>query len=294
MDSSYPSSPVTGPLSRGQRRASEVSIASQVSGMADSYTASNIANSKCSQYQPASLSLSSTHTNTGPLILSLCITPTLLCISVSFLSSFILSLSDSTHTLHQPSQTDLPPCSLSTSAQPDVTAALSPRLFVQSPSAASRQPAEPALAPLSTVCLTLIHCLDVNAMNRCCIYLTFAMHVEHLPPSAIPASSTPHCSVCQDDQYSVLLCVGCVLRKHPLPSRFHFCFVPTAFILLHIHVLAPTVRAWKCRAIVSAVLLLFAALTTTFLLSQSLSEAALTSSHHCVRLLLTNVHPFTM
>ncbi|XP_036954668.1 membrane-associated phosphatidylinositol transfer protein 2-like isoform X5 [Acanthopagrus latus] len=44
MDSSYPSSPVTGPLSRGQRRASEVSIASQVSGMADSYTASNIAN----------------------------------------------------------------------------------------------------------------------------------------------------------------------------------------------------------------------------------------------------------
>lgn len=54
MDSSYPSSPVTGPLSRGQRRASEVSIASQVSGMADSYTATNIANSKCSQYQPVS------------------------------------------------------------------------------------------------------------------------------------------------------------------------------------------------------------------------------------------------
>ncbi|KAM3610816.1 uncharacterized protein V6R79_009185 [Siganus canaliculatus] len=44
MDNSYPSSPVTGPLSRGQRRASEVSIASQVSGMADSYTATNIAN----------------------------------------------------------------------------------------------------------------------------------------------------------------------------------------------------------------------------------------------------------
>lgn len=57
MDSSYPSSPVTGPLSRGQRRASEVSIASQVSGMADSYTATNIANSKCSQYQTVSLSL---------------------------------------------------------------------------------------------------------------------------------------------------------------------------------------------------------------------------------------------
>ena len=57
MDSSYPSSPVTGPLSRGQRRASEVSIASQVSGMADSYTATNVANSKCSQHQPVSLSL---------------------------------------------------------------------------------------------------------------------------------------------------------------------------------------------------------------------------------------------
>lgn len=58
MDSSYPSSPVTGPLSRGQRRASEVSIASQVSGMADSYTATSIANSKCSQYQrPAFSSL---------------------------------------------------------------------------------------------------------------------------------------------------------------------------------------------------------------------------------------------
>uniref|UniRef100_A0AAQ4PFR4 DDHD domain-containing protein n=1 Tax=Gasterosteus aculeatus aculeatus TaxID=481459 RepID=A0AAQ4PFR4_GASAC len=44
MDSSYPSSPITGPLSRGQRRASEVSIASQVSGMADSYATSNVAN----------------------------------------------------------------------------------------------------------------------------------------------------------------------------------------------------------------------------------------------------------
>ncbi|KAL6114146.1 pitpnm2 [Pungitius sinensis] len=44
MDSSYPSSPITGPLSRAQRRASEVSIASQVSGMADSYTTSNVAN----------------------------------------------------------------------------------------------------------------------------------------------------------------------------------------------------------------------------------------------------------
>lgn len=51
MDSSYPSSPVTGPLCRGQRRASEVSIASQVSGMADSYTATNIANSKFSPPQ---------------------------------------------------------------------------------------------------------------------------------------------------------------------------------------------------------------------------------------------------
>uniref|UniRef100_A0A4W5NFP0 Phosphatidylinositol transfer protein membrane associated 2 n=1 Tax=Hucho hucho TaxID=62062 RepID=A0A4W5NFP0_9TELE len=48
MDSSYPSSPVTGPHCWGLRRASEVSIASQVSGMADSYTATNIANSNLS------------------------------------------------------------------------------------------------------------------------------------------------------------------------------------------------------------------------------------------------------
>ncbi|XP_062237893.1 membrane-associated phosphatidylinositol transfer protein 2-like isoform X2 [Platichthys flesus] len=58
MDSSYPSSPVTGPLSRGQRRASEVSIASQVSGMADSYTATNIANTNsCQINQSKKLSL---------------------------------------------------------------------------------------------------------------------------------------------------------------------------------------------------------------------------------------------
>ncbi|XP_043968636.1 membrane-associated phosphatidylinositol transfer protein 2-like isoform X5 [Gambusia affinis] len=44
MDSSYPSSPIMGPYSRGQRRASEISIASQVSGMADSFTATSIAN----------------------------------------------------------------------------------------------------------------------------------------------------------------------------------------------------------------------------------------------------------
>ncbi|XP_058850499.1 membrane-associated phosphatidylinositol transfer protein 2-like isoform X10 [Acipenser ruthenus] len=44
MDNSSPSSPNTAPHFRGFRRASEVSIASQVSGMADSYTASNIAN----------------------------------------------------------------------------------------------------------------------------------------------------------------------------------------------------------------------------------------------------------
>uniref|UniRef100_A0A8C9WQZ3 Phosphatidylinositol transfer protein membrane associated 2 n=1 Tax=Scleropages formosus TaxID=113540 RepID=A0A8C9WQZ3_SCLFO len=44
VDSSYPSSPITAPQCRGTRRASEVSIASQVSGMADSYTATNIAN----------------------------------------------------------------------------------------------------------------------------------------------------------------------------------------------------------------------------------------------------------
>ncbi|XP_072443748.1 membrane-associated phosphatidylinositol transfer protein 2 isoform X2 [Chiloscyllium punctatum] len=50
MESSSPSSPLTAPIFRGFRRASEVSIASQVSGMADSYTASNIANKQ--NYHP--------------------------------------------------------------------------------------------------------------------------------------------------------------------------------------------------------------------------------------------------
>uniref|UniRef100_A0A672NM44 Phosphatidylinositol transfer protein membrane associated 2 n=1 Tax=Sinocyclocheilus grahami TaxID=75366 RepID=A0A672NM44_SINGR len=43
-DHSNPSSPVSVPAFRGARRASETSIASQVSGLVDSYTASNIAN----------------------------------------------------------------------------------------------------------------------------------------------------------------------------------------------------------------------------------------------------------
>ncbi|XP_062869720.1 membrane-associated phosphatidylinositol transfer protein 2 isoform X3 [Trichomycterus rosablanca] len=44
IENSYPSSPASAPASRIIRRPSEVSIASQVSGLADSYTASNIAN----------------------------------------------------------------------------------------------------------------------------------------------------------------------------------------------------------------------------------------------------------
>lgn len=42
-----PSSPGAAPTTRGFRRASEISIASQVSGMAESYTASSIAQSEC-------------------------------------------------------------------------------------------------------------------------------------------------------------------------------------------------------------------------------------------------------
>uniref|UniRef100_A0A671N1S4 Membrane-associated phosphatidylinositol transfer protein 2-like n=1 Tax=Sinocyclocheilus anshuiensis TaxID=1608454 RepID=A0A671N1S4_9TELE len=53
-DHSNPSSPASVPAFRGARRASETSIASQVSGLVDSYTASNIANSK----------LTHTHTHT--------------------------------------------------------------------------------------------------------------------------------------------------------------------------------------------------------------------------------------
>uniref|UniRef100_A0A8D0DYM1 Phosphatidylinositol transfer protein membrane associated 2 n=1 Tax=Salvator merianae TaxID=96440 RepID=A0A8D0DYM1_SALMN len=44
MESASPSTPISAPQFRGFRRASETSIASQVSGMAESYTASNIAN----------------------------------------------------------------------------------------------------------------------------------------------------------------------------------------------------------------------------------------------------------
>ncbi|XP_017344550.1 membrane-associated phosphatidylinositol transfer protein 2 isoform X6 [Ictalurus punctatus] len=44
LENSYPSSPASAPASRNIRRPSEVSIASQVSGLVDSYTASNIAN----------------------------------------------------------------------------------------------------------------------------------------------------------------------------------------------------------------------------------------------------------
>uniref|UniRef100_A0A672U4L8 Phosphatidylinositol transfer protein membrane associated 2 n=1 Tax=Strigops habroptila TaxID=2489341 RepID=A0A672U4L8_STRHB len=58
MESTSLSTPISAPQFRGFRRASEISIASQVSGMADSYTASNIANSKCftPSETPASLS----------------------------------------------------------------------------------------------------------------------------------------------------------------------------------------------------------------------------------------------
>ncbi|XP_063820607.1 membrane-associated phosphatidylinositol transfer protein 2 isoform X8 [Pseudophryne corroboree] len=44
VENASPSSPITAPHFRGYRRASEISIASQVSGMAESYTASNIVN----------------------------------------------------------------------------------------------------------------------------------------------------------------------------------------------------------------------------------------------------------
>uniref|UniRef100_A0A8C2ATS6 Phosphatidylinositol transfer protein membrane associated 2 n=1 Tax=Cyprinus carpio TaxID=7962 RepID=A0A8C2ATS6_CYPCA len=48
-DHSNPSSPASVPAFRGARRASETSIASQVSGLVDSYTASNIANTQACQ-----------------------------------------------------------------------------------------------------------------------------------------------------------------------------------------------------------------------------------------------------
>lgn len=48
-----PSSPGAAPATRGFRRASEISIASQVSGMAESYTASSIAQSECLACPPS-------------------------------------------------------------------------------------------------------------------------------------------------------------------------------------------------------------------------------------------------
>lgn len=122
MDSSYPSSPVTGPYFRGVRRASEVSIASQVSGMADSYTATSIANSKFSCYhkylsRPPFLSLS--------LFLPLTQTLVLIAVRLSLYQSvlsflyFLLSFSRSLH-----SEFSLPsPFSLT----------LSPRLTLHTP-----------------------------------------------------------------------------------------------------------------------------------------------------------------
>lgn len=46
QEQAAPSSPGVPPAPRGFRRASEISIASQVSGMAESYTASSIAQSE--------------------------------------------------------------------------------------------------------------------------------------------------------------------------------------------------------------------------------------------------------
>uniref|UniRef100_A0A9J7Y1S6 Phosphatidylinositol transfer protein membrane associated 2 n=1 Tax=Cyprinus carpio carpio TaxID=630221 RepID=A0A9J7Y1S6_CYPCA len=56
-DHSNPSSPASVPAFRGARRASETSIASQVSGLVDSYTASNIANSKLTHTHTQSVTL---------------------------------------------------------------------------------------------------------------------------------------------------------------------------------------------------------------------------------------------
>ncbi|XP_060641485.2 membrane-associated phosphatidylinositol transfer protein 2 isoform X1 [Anolis sagrei] len=58
MESASPSTPISAPQFRGFRRASEASIASQVSGMADSYTATNIANkNKTHLHHPRGFSL---------------------------------------------------------------------------------------------------------------------------------------------------------------------------------------------------------------------------------------------
>lgn len=190
MDSSYPSSPVTGPLSRGQRRASEVSIASQVSGMADSYTATNIANSKCSQYQPVSVSLFLTLTQT----LVRVIFPLSL-FSVQLFSIFLSSFPTLFPHLLSPSTQLLwlythPALQLEQSSQPgrphsfccSCLDRLNPCIFVRlmqgglsiscwDSNSQTESWERASLVALSPVCLTLIHCLNVNAMIECCIYL---------------------------------------------------------------------------------------------------------------------------
>lgn len=76
-----------------------------------------------------------------------------------------------------------------------------------------------SLAPCITVCRILIHCLNVNAMNECCIYLM--LQCMWTPASlSHPALSTPWYGVLL--RWRVFCCALCqiVLRS----SLFHYCY----------------------------------------------------------------------
>lgn len=90
--------------------------------------------------------------------------------------------------------------------------------------------------PLFTVCLTLIHCLNVNAINKCCIYLM-------LQCMSTPASLSAISCIMQSvfaEMTSILLCYvwDC---PHP-PPQIHFCSV----LYCTVKFLVPTVLPWRC------------------------------------------------
>lgn len=198
------------------------------------------------------LSLPCTHTNTGSY------SPSPLFLSTLLFSLFSLFFSDSppspslsnppsppllwlyTHPTPQLEQSSRPdrrefptPFFSTSSAQPDATPAFITRLFPVEISKSQFERVESrraaSLAPLFTVCLTLIHCLNVNAMNECCIYLMLRCmwtpaslsHFLHCPlPSAVFAEMT-----------GTLLCFmwDCPSKSSPLPPLY-FTFVTKAFI----------------------------------------------------------------
>lgn len=68
-----------------------------------------------------------------------------------------------------------------------------------------------------------------------------AMHVDTCLPQPFPALSTPQCSVCWDDRYSVVFYVRLSFRSPPPLPPLYFTFVPKAFICTSLNCSA---RCW--------------------------------------------------